>query len=254
MSKICKSCGGPIKDYHGKKVVNPDFCPYCCNEKGELKSYKDIIDLMINYLESEHKEVELNEREETARKWIGENPAWKDKYVNKDVVIEDVRETNFKDIPAMSKKYDCKKCMYYQTGQSTIKNKKKWFIKMNKRYESVGKILYFKGTPAGFSQFAPKKEFNKLEELERGSTKTDAWYISCLAIRKKYQGKGLGKMLLANVVKNLKDRKVRKIHACGIVKGDASHFSSGYWSIYKKLGFYKISSDDNYIVGELKFN
>jgi len=251
MSKLCKSCGGPVKDYPGKKVVNPDFCPYCCNEQGVLKSYKDIVDLMIEYLELEHKEVKKEKRADTAREWIKENPAWKDKYLSSDVVIEDVRETSFKDIPAMNDKYDCKKCMYYQTGPSTIKSKKKWFLKMNKKYGSVGKILYLKGEPAGFSQFATKKEFKKLEELEKTSTKTDSWYISCLAIKKEFHGKGLGKMLLKEVIRSLEKQKVKKIHAFGLIKGDASNYSSGYWSMYEKLGFKRIGGDDKFTVGEL---
>jgi len=252
MSKKCKSCGGPVKDYPSKKVVNPNYCPYCCDKKGELKSYRDIIDMMIDYLEDEHDEIRAKDRANTARKWLRKNPAWKEKYVGEDVVIENIRENNFKDIPAMSDKHDCQKCMYYQSEKGTKKNKKNWFMKMRKKYGNVGKVLYFKGEPVGFSQFAPKKEFKKLEELKKGSTKTDAWYISCIAIKNEFRGNGLGNILLKSVIDDLKKRNIRKIHACGKVKGDASHFSSGYWSMYKKLGFYQIGGDEDYIVGEKK--
>ena len=257
-SKLCQSCGGPIKDYPDKKVVNEDFCPFCVDEKGELKGYKDIVDLMIEYLEEEHKEIPNEKRLQTAQEWLSENPSWSKKYITKEVVIEDVREQNVKDIPIMNKEkqYDCNKCMFHMKnnkGDRTAKSKKEWFLKMEGKYGSCGKILYFKGLPVGFAQFAPKSEFIKLEDFEKGCTKTDAWYISCLAIQKKYQNKGLGSLLLDNVLKDLKQRGVKKLQACGVERGDASDFSSGYWKMYENRGFMKVDRDGEYIVGEIEF-
>lgn len=255
--KICKSCGGPVKEFDGMKVVNSDFCPYCVDEQGELKSYKDIVDLMIDYLKEDHKEIPARKRLDTAQKWLSENPAWEKKFINRNVVIENVREQNIKDIPAMNEKYDCQVCMYYmknKKGKRTAKTKKEWFEKMQKKYGSCAKILYYKGVPVGYAQFALKKNFIKLEDLEPGSTRTDAWYISCIAIKQRYQGKGLGKLLLKSVLEDLKKRGVKKVHACGQIKGDVSAFSSGYWEMYEKLGFEEIASDKGFKVGEKIFN
>ncbi len=252
--KICKSCGGPVKNYGDKKVVNPDFCPYCVDKKGELKGYKDIINIMISYLESEHKEIPESKRIDTIQKWLKEAPAWKDRFISKDVLIEDVREQNFKDIPSMSEKYNCKSCMWYLSKKPSIKAKKQWFKKVNKKYGSCGKILYYKGVPVGYAQFAPKKEFIKLENLEPGSTNTDAWYISCITILKKYHGKGLGKMLVKVVISDLKRRGIEKVQASGQLKGDASNVSSGYWSIYEGFGFKQIGGKNNFKVGEKILN
>jgi ribosomal protein S18 acetylase RimI-like enzyme len=252
--KKCKSCGGPVKDYPGKKVVNPDFCPYCVDEQGKLLGYKEIVETMIEYIKEDHKEIPAKKRLDTAQKWLGENPAWKKKFVEKDVLIEDVRPQNIKDIPTMNKKkkYICGQCMYYQKQPHKLEIKEKWFSEMSKKYGSCAKILYYKGKPVGYAQFAPKKEFPRLKDFKKGET--DTWYISCIAIKKSYQGKGFGKILLNSVLDDLKRRGIKKVQVYGRLSGDASHFSSGYWSMYKKVGFKEISGGSRFKVGEKKLN
>jgi len=252
-TKCCKSCDGPLDEFNKKDLIHPDFCPYCVNRKGNVKSYKDIIDMMIDYIKTEHKEIPQAKRLPTAQKWLRKTPVWRKKFVAKDIVIEDIRDENIKDIPQMSRKYDCSSCLYYMQKENkseSVKQKRRWFLSMEKKYGSCGKIFYFQGIPVGFAQYAPKNEFQKLETLKKGSTKTNAWYISCLAIKKKYQGKGLGKTLLHTVLLDLKTRGVIKVYACGQINGDAQDFSSGYWSMYAKEGFCEISSDDGWKVGE----
>lgn len=258
-NKVCKSCCGPLDEFPKKDIKKEGFCPYCVDEKGELKSYGDILDGMIKYISAEHKEIADKDKLSTAQKWLSESQIWQKKFVRKDVVIEDVREQNIKDVPIMNKKknYDCNVCMYYiqnDKKEKTAKNKREWFIKMNKEYGSCGKILYYKGEPVGFAQFAPKKEFIKLEDLQKGSTDTDAWYIACIVIKKNFQGKGLGKVLVNEVLEDLKKRGIRRVQVCGKRSGDASDFSSGYWSMYKEFGFKEIGGGKDYKVGEKKLN
>lgn len=252
--KICKSCGGPVKDYPGMKVINPDFCPYCVDEQGELKSYKDVVDLMIEYLEQDHKEIPASKRLDTAQKWLSEAPAWENKFVKKDIVIEDVREQNMKDIPTMNKKkkYICSQCMYYQKQAHKLEIKEEWFKKMNKKYGPCARILYYKGKPVGYAQFAPKKEFPKLKDSKKQDK--NVWYISCIAIKKDLQGQGLGKILLNSVLDALKKRGVEKVQVYGRISGDASNYSSGYWSMYEKAGFRQIGGGKDFKVGEKKLN
>lgn len=176
---------------------------------------------------------------------------------NKAVSFEEVTTRNCTDIPVMNKNkhYDCDKCMFYLIAgkKRTAKNKKEWFEMMKQKYGlSGGMILSYDGKPAGYAQFAPKSEFIKLEELNKGSTQTDAWYISCIAILKKYRGKGLGKLLLKKVINILSKAGVKKVQACGIKEGNADDYSSGYWSMYEQLGFEEIGREGNYVIGELK--
>lgn len=247
-TKLCKSCGGPLSDFDKNEIINPDYCPYCVDEKGKLKSYKDIIDGMISYIKNDHKEITPKNRIITAQKWLSEAPAWKNKFIDKDIVIEDIREQNFKDIPKMSDKYSCTKCMFYQNGKHSKSNKYNWFIQMQTKYGSCGKILYYKGIPCGYTQFGPKKEFSRLETFSKNSTKTDAWYICCL---QNNQGKKrFEEILLDNVLKDLKKRDVKKVQACGRLNVKTTTFSGGDWITYKKLGFKEIRSDKDFKVGE----
>ncbi|MBU0976003.1 MAG: GNAT family N-acetyltransferase [Patescibacteria group bacterium] len=169
--------------------------------------------------------------------------------------IEKVEKDNYKDIPVMDKKkhYDCDKCMYYMMSKSgrTAKNKREWFEMMTQKYGlSGGLILYYDKKPVGYAQFAPKREFIKLEELSEGSTNTDAWYISCIAVLKDYQGKGLGKQLLKAVIDVLSKKGIKRMQACGSLE-DAANYSSGYWSMFEKEGFKKIGGRKDFVVGEL---
>lgn len=155
-----------------------------------------------------------------------------------------------------SRGYDCSKCMYYMMnnkGGRTAKNKKEWFLKMNKKYGmSCGLILYYDNKPIGYAQFAPKSELIKLEDYQDGACNSDAWYIACLAILKDYHGKGFGKKLLKEVLKYLKQNEIKTVQGCGKISGDASKISSGYWSMYRKEGFKEIGRDKDIVVGELR--
>jgi len=82
----------------------------------------------------------------------------------------------------------------------------------------------------------------------------DAWYISCIAVKKKFHGRGLGQLLLKTVLEDLEKRGVKKVQACGQLSGEASDFSSGYWSMYERLGFREIGGEKNFKVGEKELN
>jgi len=155
MSKLCKSCSGPVN----KESKSKDFCSYCIDKKGEVKGYKDILDGMIYYIKNEHKEIRKEKRLDQAQKWLKEGKYWGKKFVNNDIVIELVRDQNVKDIPIMNKAkhFDCNRCMYYMREKGFVGDKKKWFELMEKKYKlSCGMILYYMGESVGYVQYAPK--------------------------------------------------------------------------------------------------
>jgi hypothetical protein len=63
-------------DYPDAKVVNPDFCPYCVDSKGELKCYDEILDGMISYIKNDHPDIVGDKQLETAQKWLEDGPVW----------------------------------------------------------------------------------------------------------------------------------------------------------------------------------
>jgi hypothetical protein len=74
--KLCKSCSGPLEDSNQEDIVNPDFCPYCVDEKGKLRGYKEILEGMIEYIQSDHPEVQKEDQYKQAVEWLEEGPIW----------------------------------------------------------------------------------------------------------------------------------------------------------------------------------
>jgi len=163
----------------------------------------------------------------------------------KNLKVKSISSKNLKDIPAINEKHDCGQCLWYQKEKQSLEAKKQWFVKMEKKYGSCGKILYLKDKAIGFAQFGPKSIFPRLK-----SKNANVWYITCLAIKEEYRGKGFGKVLLKSVLSDLKKRKVKKVQICGLISGDIGNFSAGFWQAYEKLGFKEIAKTKKYKVGE----
>lgn len=250
---ICKSCSGPLNEFSKESIIKDGFCPYCVDRNGNLKSYGEILLGMLKYIESDHPEIKESEKLKTAQKWLKEGEVWRNKFVNEDVVVEEIRAQNFHEIPAMTKSFNCKCCLYYQNLSANEKSKFNWFKKIEKKYGvSAGMILYFNGQCVGFSQFAPKCEFKKLLEICPDKDQMQDWFISCIAIQKRFHGRGLGKMLLRSVLNYLKSKKIKAVYASALLEGDAQKYSSGYWKMYESEGFKKISNDGKWVYGMKK--
>jgi hypothetical protein len=77
---ICKSCGGPLEDFKPDDVKN-GMCPYCVNENGKVKDYKDILDNMIDYITQEHPEIKQESRKQAAQEMLEEeSEIWSQKF------------------------------------------------------------------------------------------------------------------------------------------------------------------------------
>jgi hypothetical protein len=102
MTKLCKSCSGPLNEFDPKDLIHPDFCPFCVDEKGEIKSYKDILDVMIEYIQSDHPEVKEENREEKAKEFLLEGPVWSEEWSG--TIIEESLEDKsiLKDLEVLS--------------------------------------------------------------------------------------------------------------------------------------------------------
>jgi hypothetical protein len=73
MDTYCHSCGMPLTG-----DVKGNFCSYCCNEKGELKSREEVhqgIAMWLKQIKPGEKGVNYQER---ARYYMKAMPAWAD--------------------------------------------------------------------------------------------------------------------------------------------------------------------------------
>ena len=78
--KYCESCGMPLrskKDYGGGKSSNK-YCVYCCDAEGNLKSYKEVLEGMKNFM---MKNMGVTEEQalKTAKEGMAKLPAWQER-------------------------------------------------------------------------------------------------------------------------------------------------------------------------------
>jgi hypothetical protein len=262
MSKkdVCKSCSGPLDEYSNEEIIAEGFCPYCVNRKGKLKSYDDILEGMLAYIQKEHEEIDKHDQLSTAEKWLSEGEVWKDKFISQNIVVDNVREENIEEISAHTHKeegfsHSCSECMYYQDCDDSLSEKLKWFKRMRKKYGECGKLLYVRGKLVSFIQFAPKTEFPKLKESQQDSTNTDVWYISCIYINiesKEAKKQEYIKLLIKYVLQDLSQRGVKRVETFAPKEKGIISSMPLTWKFYEEIGFKRVSQDDDYILGAVR--
>jgi ribosomal protein S18 acetylase RimI-like enzyme len=163
-----------------------------------------------------------------------------------DVEIKNIDESNFEDIPNQPP-FDCQSCICFEypdlsektTEKIARKKKIEWFKKTRKMPRSGGKILYLRGKPVGFCQYAPPHLLPLSKTFCEGCPppSDDAIYVSCIRILKGYRRRGLATLLLKEVIEDLTKRDVKAIETFAGRDINFDNFPSGPLELYLKLGF-----------------
>lgn len=76
--KFCESCGMPMRSIEefGGKIKDNRFCVHCCDTAGNLKSYEQVLDGMIQFAVKTMGVTE-SEARKTAKDNMAKMPAWK---------------------------------------------------------------------------------------------------------------------------------------------------------------------------------
>lgn len=167
-----------------------------------------------------------------------------------EVLIKDIIPENFSDIPK-----GCRSCIYWEYPedfekarlmeqdkkvQFCVERKKGWFLKTLKEFGNCGKIVYYKGKPIGYAQYAPFTRLPQTKNYESkrlGEPEGGAIFLSCLYIsNKSMRGKGVGTKLLRHVINELKKRKCTALET--FARSGLSNNPSGPIELYLKEGFY----------------
>ena len=167
-----------------------------------------------------------------------------------EVDIEDITEANLGDIPE-----SCRGCVYWEFPQEFERvkaekmeaqkkleleqKKREWFIQTLKEFGTCGKIVYYKGKPVAYAQFAPSARLPNISHYESqpvGKLEEGVVFLSCLYIADKaLRGKGLGEALLKNILEDLKKLGFKVVETFAR-RGD-SNSPSGPLEFYIKNGF-----------------
>lgn len=166
-----------------------------------------------------------------------------------EIEIKDINEENLQDIPAF-----CRGCVHWEFPEEFKKAKKdqssaqelnleekkrEWFAQTLKEFGTCGKIVYHKGKPVAYTQFAPSVCLPNLNEYQSkmfGTIEEGVVFLSCLYVAdESLRRRGLGNALLKNIISNLKMRGFKSVETIAR-RGDPNN-SSGPLELYIKNGF-----------------
>lgn len=161
------------------------------------------------------------------------------------VKVANIDNRTFGDIPE-----GCRTCIYWESPdqfrkaspKEAEKIKAEWFNEVAKVFSPCGKILYVDDEPAAYCQFAPPEHVPGIAQYEGLANYLDgaAVFISCLVVRDRYQGKGLGPRLLKEVVEDLRSRGYKAVET--FARDDSVSNCSGPTRLYVKQGFTVVAS------------
>ena len=75
---LCHSCMAPL-DHQGLKGPNPIYCKYCTDERGNLKSYEEVLESVSQFFIKDWQKVDAETARIRARHYLKAMPAWADK-------------------------------------------------------------------------------------------------------------------------------------------------------------------------------
>ncbi len=165
-----------------------------------------------------------------------------------EVDVEDIRKSNLKDIPER-----CRGCVYWEFPEDFEKakdepqkkpefevKKRQWFEKTLDEFGTCGKIVYHKSKPVAYAQFSSSAglpNINTYESKPVGKLGEGAVFLSCLYVADEtMRGRGIGKMLLQNIVEDLRRRGFKTIET--YASRSSPNNPSGPVEFYVRNGFH----------------
>jgi len=167
---------------------------------------------------------------------------------NIEIDIQGINESNLKDIPE-----PCRGCVYWEFPEDFEKGrddpqkkaelevkKREWFEQTMKEFGTCGKIVYHEDNPVAYAQYAPSARFpniNAYESKPVGKLEEGVVFLSCLYITDEtLRGRGIGELLLQNVIEELRRRGFRAIET--FARRSETDNPSGPMAFYIRNGFH----------------
>lgn len=157
--------------------------------------------------------------------------------------ISDVNADTFTDLL-------CRSCVYWESPDQFRKVsdeegeriKREWYETTSAAIGPCGKLLYVDDVPAAYCQYAPPAHLPCTRNYNTLSSQVDAdaIFISCLAVREEYRGKGLGTRLLRDVIDECRERGYKAIET--FARDDSDNNCSGPTRFYLKQGLVSIAT------------
>lgn len=116
----------------------------------------------------------------------------------------------------------CRDCTLWEIGSArgSLETKDEWVSAVLLDWGSCGRVLYVDDEVAGFAIYAPSEYVDGARALVSATVSQDAVLLMTARILPRFQGSGLGRVLIQSVAKELMGRRrVRGIEAFGDAQG-----------------------------------
>src|SRR5919197_953735 len=113
----------------------------------------------------------------------------------------------------------CRRCVFWELGGSARPRgsddaglqKEAWLSSLVLEWGSAGHVISVDGVPAGYSLFAPASFLEQVGMQAARPVSRDAVLLATLAVVPRFEGQGIGRVLLQTMARDLTRRKVRAV-------------------------------------------
>jgi len=132
----------------------------------------------------------------------------------------------------------CRRCVFWELGGNARRRgsddaglqKEAWLSSLVLEWGSAGHVISVDGIPAGYSLFAPASFLEQVGMQAARPVSRDAVLLATLAVEPRFEGQGIGRVLLQSMARDLIKRKVRAVEAFAdrAWTGRACHIPVGF--------------------------
>lgn len=156
---------------------------------------------------------------------------------------------NLSDLPSR-----CRSCLYWESpldtragrgSKETKLSKEAWFSNTLLTWGQCGKMIYENDHILAYAQYAPGRYFPKIYCFEVGIPSPDAAFLSCIYVIPDVRRKGLGKLLLQAIEKDLFRQNIEAIETLAAKKPQKNK-PPGPIDFFHANGFYIARDNPRY--------
>jgi GNAT superfamily N-acetyltransferase len=115
----------------------------------------------------------------------------------------------------------CRQCVFWELGPKARRRgseeaglqKEAWLSSIVLEWGAAGHVLLVDGEPAAYSLYAPARFLEQVGSQAARPVSRDAVLLATLAVSPKFEGQGIGRVLLQSMARDLIKRKVRAVEA-----------------------------------------
>ena len=167
--------------------------------------------------------------------------------------VEELSEENLGLAPEwQAPPFSCRYCLYWEgpelspnTREEALQRKRAWLRRVRKEWGDCGKLLFLGDKAVGYAQYAPARFLPGVGGYPAGPVSEDAVFLACLFIpNPKDRGQGLGSVLLAAVLADLRARGMKAVET--FARRGSPENPSGPVDFYLKHGFRVLRADPEF--------